>query len=134
MYATDLANFTGSGRPGAMAHVQGGELCVWDDAAQTDSGDLLVSITPYLLGVGEAFWSPQAVTSGHAPDESRAHVHRCRMVQRGQPSHPIYAFGTLCPYEYEAPAGLAAGVAWDGPSGAPAGSGGSVEAGGVEAA
>ena len=106
MYSTDIWNFTGSNATGAKERVQGGELCAWDDAAQADAGDILVSITPYILGVAEAFWSPQSVTSGHAPDENRAHVQRCRMVQRGQASHPIHPSATLCPFEYEAPVGL----------------------------
>ena len=28
----------------------GGELCAWDDAAQTDAGDVLISLTPYMIG------------------------------------------------------------------------------------
>ena len=104
MYAVDLANFTGSDAPGAMAHVLGGELAVWDDAAQTDSADVMVSVTPYLLGVAEAWWSPRAATSGVAPDEGRLHDFRCKLVQRGLASHPIFAFSTFCPHEYEVPA------------------------------
>ena len=103
MYATDLANFSGSTPEAVAAHVQGGELCAWGDAAQVDSGDVMVSLTPYMLGVAEAWWSPRAATSGVAPDEDRAHVHRCRMVARGLPSHPIYNYGNFCPFEYEPP-------------------------------
>lgn len=103
MYATDLSNFTNATAARA-ALVQGGELCVWDDAAQTDSADLMVSLTPYILGVGEAWWSPRAATSGVAPDEGRLHNFRCKLVQRGMASHPVYAFGTSCPFEYEVPA------------------------------
>lgn len=115
MYGTDLWNFTGwnvtvgngtssnttntSVLQGAL--VYGGELCAWDDAAQTDSGDLWMSLTPYLIGVAEPWWSPQSMTSGVQPDEGRAHAHRCRMGVRGIPSHPIYAFGTYCQFEYE---------------------------------
>jgi hexosaminidase len=102
MYSTDLANFTGNSTA-ALEHVLGGEICAWDDAAQTDSGDLLVSLTPYMLGVGESFWSPQALTSGVTPDEGRLHQHRCRLVARGFATHPVFAFGTFCPFEYEAP-------------------------------
>lgn len=100
MYATDLSNFTKNSTE-AIARVKGGELCVWDDAAGTDSGDLAVTITPYIFGVSETLWSPQSVTSGQAPDEQRAHFHRCRLVQRGYASHPIFAFSTWCPHEYE---------------------------------
>ena len=102
MYATDLANFT-SNSSTAISRVLGGELAVWDDAAQTDSADVMVSITPFILGVGEAWWSPQAATSGVAPDEGRLHDQRCRLVQRGLASHPVFAFGTACPMEYEVP-------------------------------
>lgn len=103
MYMTDLWNFTGGNTSTTRALVHGGQLCAWDDAAQTDSGDLLMSMTPYLLGVAEAWWSPQAATSGVQPDEGRAHDHRCRLVQRGVPSHPVYSFGSYCLYEYAAP-------------------------------
>ena len=105
MYSTDLHNFTGNTST-AISFVTGGEVCAWDDAAQTDAGDLAMQVTPYLLGVAEAWWSPQNATSGVAPDEGRAHMHRCRMIQRGFPSHPIFAFGTFCPYEYEVAAYL----------------------------
>ena len=103
MYATDLANFTNA-TAAQVALVQGGELCVWDDAAQTDSADLMVSLTPYILAVGEAWWSPRAATAGVAPDAGRLHDFRCKLVQRGLASHPIFAFGTACPFEYEVPA------------------------------
>ena len=39
MYETDLSNFTG-GNTSAGHLVRGGEICAWDDAAGTDSGDL----------------------------------------------------------------------------------------------
>lgn len=94
MYGVDLFNFTGN-TSDATARVKGGLLCAWDDAAESDAGDLVIELTPYLLGVSEAWWSPQAATSGVTPDDSRAHVHRCRMIARGLPSHPI--FGS--PYE-----------------------------------
>lgn len=100
MYATDLSNFTGNSTD-AVARVKGGELCVWDDAAGTDSGDLAVSITPYIFGIAEALWSSQSVTSGQLPDEQRAHFHRCRLIQRGYASHPIFAFSTWCAHEFE---------------------------------
>ena len=100
MYHVDLHNFTGNSST-ARALVRGGELCVWDDAAGTDSGDLAVQITPFIFGVSESWWSPQAATSGQDPDESRAHVQRCRLIQRGYATHPIFAFSTWCPHEYE---------------------------------
>jgi len=100
MYQTDLGNFTGN-TTDALSHVKGGELCVWDDAAGTDSGDLFMQVTPFLIGVAESWWSPQKDTSGVSPDEGRAHMHRCRLVQRGFASHPIFAFGTYCPREFE---------------------------------
>jgi hexosaminidase len=100
MFRVDLANFTDNSTE-AIAHVRGGELCVWDDAAGTDSGDLAVQITPFIFGVSESWWSPQAATSGQDPDESRAHVQRCRLIQRGYASHPIFAFSTWCPREFE---------------------------------
>ena len=35
----------------------GGELCAWDDAAQTDAGDVLISLTPYMIGGSlSCFW------------------------------------------------------------------------------
>jgi hexosaminidase len=89
MYSTDLANFTGN-TSAAIERVQGGMLCAWDDAAETDAGDILMQLTPYVLGVSEAWWSPQETTSGTDVPEARAHVHRCRMVARGLPSHPIF--------------------------------------------
>ena len=102
MYAVDLHNFTGSS-PATRPHVRGGELAVWDDAAQTDSADVMMSMTPYMLGVSEAWWSPQAATSGVEPDEGRLHDFRCKLVQRGLASHPVFAFGTACAREYEVP-------------------------------
>jgi hexosaminidase len=70
MYAVDLHNFTGNSSA-ARQHVRGGELCVWDDAAGTDSGDLAMEITPYVFAVAETWWSPQAATSAQEPDEMR---------------------------------------------------------------
>jgi hypothetical protein len=104
MYMTDLYNFTGGNVTAQQQYVKGGELCAWDDAAETDGGDIVVGLSPYLFGVSEAWWSPQAFTSGTQPDEARAHVHRCRTVARGIPSHPVYYFGNYCPLEYEVPA------------------------------
>jgi hexosaminidase len=100
MYQVDPFNFTGGNNTAQQQLVKGGELCAWDDAAETDSGDIWMQLTPYMIGVAEAWWSPQSFTSGNSPDETRAHIHRCRMVQRGIPSHPIYSFGTYCPFEY----------------------------------
>ena len=100
----DLSNFTGN-TSAALAHVRGGMLCEWGDAAETDASDLVVQLTPYLLGVAEAWWSPQAVTSGVAPDEARAHAQRCRMVARGLQSHPIWGVPyepSFCAFEAEA--------------------------------
>ena len=94
MYATDLYNFTGNSSE-ALQHIKGGMLCEWGDAAETDGSDVAVQLTPYLLGVSEPWWSPQSVTSGAVPDDTRAHVHRCRMVARGLQSHPIFGV----PYE-----------------------------------
>lgn len=102
MYQVDLGNFTGNTTAG-MELVAGGELCAWDDAVGSDSGDLAMQLTPYILGVAEAWWSPQAATSGKAPDAMRAHHHRCRLGQRGHATHPIFAFGTYCPVEYQSP-------------------------------
>ena len=100
MYAIDLANFTKNTTEN-IARVKGGELCVWDDAAGTDSGDLSMQITPFIFAISEILWSPQSATSGVAPDESRAHVHRCRLGQRGYATHPIFSFSTWCPHEFE---------------------------------
>ena len=99
MYQTDLANFTGNTSE-AIALVKGGELCAWDDAAQTDSSDILLSLSPYMIGVSESWWSPQTFTSSADPDEERAHQHRCRMLARGIPSHAIYWFSAYCPIEW----------------------------------
>ena len=92
----NLSNFTG-GNTSAGHLVRGGEICAWDDAAGTDSGDLAMQITPFIMGAAEAWWSPRAYTSGVAVDEGRAHHHRCRMGQRGMATHPIYAFGARFP-------------------------------------
>ena len=109
MYATDLGNFTGGNSTALAARVRGGELAVWDDAAGTDSGDLVVALTPYIFGVAETLWSPRAATSGVEPDEQRAHAQRCRLVARGHASHPIFAFGTFCAKEYESPVAATGG-------------------------
>lgn len=101
MYATDLWNFTGSGNASRRALVRGAELCVWDDAAGTDSADVSMQISPYIFGISEALWSPHNATSGIAADEMRAHHHRCRLVARGYDSHPIIGFGAYCPKESE---------------------------------
>jgi hypothetical protein len=53
-----------------------------------------------MVAVAEAWWSPQAATSGVGFDEQRAHQHRCRMGARGIASHPFYAFGAYCPVEF----------------------------------
>lgn len=100
MYSVDLGNFTGNTSQ-ALAHVSGGEVCAWDDAAGSDAGDLALQITPYIFGASEAWWSAQKDTSGKAPDAMRAHHQRCRLGQRGFATHPLYAFGTFCPQEYE---------------------------------
>lgn len=100
MYEVDLFNFTGGNSSAAAQLVHGGEVCVWDDAAGTDSGDIAMQVTPYILGAAEAWWSPRANTSGVAVDEGRAHHHRCRMGQRGMASHPIFAFSSFCPQEF----------------------------------
>jgi hexosaminidase len=110
MHQTDLANFTGGEDPRVAALVQGGELCAWGDAARVDSADLLVELLPYMIGVAEAWWSPRSATSGVAPDEERAHVHRCRLIARGLPSHPIYSFGNFCPTEWRG--SNSSGAAW----------------------
>ncbi len=98
-----MYNFTCGNDTSLASYVLGGELCVWDDAAQTDSGDLWMSVTPYMIGVSEPWWSPQSMTSGVSPDENRAHAHRCRMAARGIASHPIFWYGTFCPFEYVVP-------------------------------
>lgn len=100
MYAVDLWNFTGASNASVRALVRGGELDAWGDAAQTDSGDLIVRLSPYMQAVAEAWWSPRNATSGVAPDEQRMHVHRCRMAARGVRSHPIYYFSSYCLPEF----------------------------------
>lgn len=105
MASIDLANFTGN-TSAAVDRVKGGMLCAWDDAAETDASDIVSQLTPYLFGVSLNWWSPQAVTSGAIPDDSVAHVHRCRMVARGLPSHPIWGVPyepSFCPFEAEFP-------------------------------
>jgi hypothetical protein len=99
MYGTDLYNFTGSNQT-TQSLVRGGELCAWGDAAQADTADIVVKLSPYMQAVAEPWWSPQSVTSGVDPDEDRMHVQRCRMVGRGIRSHPIYYFSSFCLPEF----------------------------------
>jgi hypothetical protein len=73
-----------------------------------DSADALVELLPYMIGVAEAWWSPRSATSGAAPDEERAHAHRCRLLARGLPSHPLIFYGAYCPYEWNASSSRAA--------------------------
>ena len=101
MYRTDLWNFTGGNVTSQRTLVHGGELCVWDDAAGTDSSDVAMQLSPYLFGLAETLWSPQKSTSSVEPDAVRAHDQRCRMVARGYDSHPIISFGAFCPKESE---------------------------------
>ena len=107
MYSVDLWNFTGN-TTHARSLVKGGLLAAWDDASEADSGDLYMELTPYIFGVSEAWWSPQAHTNAASasggPDGFRAHTQRCRMIQRGLASHPMFGLpyeATFCPFEYE---------------------------------
>ena len=111
MYAQDLAAFNTGGDPTAPSRVLGGKLCLWGDAAQTDSGDVFLTAAPYLHGLAEALWSPRNVTLGAPPSagaRARVHGHRCRLGERGFPSHPIIfeAGGAWCaaPFEVALPA------------------------------
>jgi hypothetical protein len=52
-----------------------------DDAMLSDPGDLIVDLTPFIQGAGEAWWSPEAVSAGKQPDMNRAHIQRCRQVR-----------------------------------------------------
>lgn len=112
MYATDVHNFTGAANAtqAQLELVKGGLLALWGDATESDAGDVLLQMTPYALGVSEAWWSPaswtQAAVAGGGPDGMRAHAQRCRMLQRGLPSHPIFGSPyepVACIYEYSQP-------------------------------
>lgn len=86
------------------------QLCAWGDASESDSGDVVSALTPYVFGVSEAWWSPRSQTSGQAPDYGRAHNLRCRLGVRGIATHPIYWYGNYCPQEYVTPQALGAGM------------------------
>jgi len=105
MYSMDVFNCSGSCTWDAAtkARVLGAELCAWDDAMLSDPGDLLVDLSPFIQGVGEAWWSPEAVSAGNQPDMNRAHIQRCRQIARGIPGHPIYGFSSFCPFEFIQP-------------------------------
>eukprot|EP01089_Gocevia_fonbrunei_P004156 TRINITY_DN14169_c0_g1_i1.p1 TRINITY_DN14169_c0_g1~~TRINITY_DN14169_c0_g1_i1.p1 ORF type:complete len:107 (+),score=25.24 TRINITY_DN14169_c0_g1_i1:151-471(+) len=101
MYGTDPMNFTQTDNI-KKEYVMGAELCAWDDADVTDSGNIVNALTPYLGAVGETFWSN--VANGTQPDWERFSMHRCRTIVRGAPSNPL-AGGDVHPYicyqEYE---------------------------------
>eukprot|EP00028_Trichosphaerium_sp_Am-I-7-wt_P007495 CAMPEP_0168533356 /NCGR_PEP_ID=MMETSP0405-20121227/17020_1 /TAXON_ID=498012 /ORGANISM="Trichosphaerium sp, Strain Am-I-7 wt" /LENGTH=543 /DNA_ID=CAMNT_0008559385 /DNA_START=519 /DNA_END=2147 /DNA_ORIENTATION=- len=81
MYATNPTDFSGTASEQAL--VLGGQLTVFDDAAITDSGNIITKITPYLGAVGETWWSdPQSL------DMTRFAAQRCRTIMRGVPSNP----------------------------------------------
>ena len=105
MYATKPLDFLGDDAAAAAAkRVLGGQLCVWGDAAQVDSGDVYVTLAPYAHAVAELLWSPDAVTRPEgaiADARERMHFHRCRLGMRGIPSHPIYFAGAPpCPVPF----------------------------------
>lgn len=104
MYGTDPWNFTQTDVL-KKKYVLGGELCAWDDAAITDSGNVVTALTPYLEAVAETWWS--TVQNGTEPDYERFSIQRCRTVVRGIPSNPE-AGGDVYPYrcfqEYVYPA------------------------------
>ena len=105
MYATDLSNFTGA-TPELLDRVLGGELTVWGDAAQSDSGNVFTVLTPDIFAVAESWWSPRSETSGRdgSNAQPRMELHRCRVGARGVPSNTIYSFSTLgYPYGGECP-------------------------------
>lgn len=117
MYATDVQNFTGaaSASQAQLQRVHGGLLALWGDATESDAGDVLLQMTPNAFGVSEAWWSPaawtQAAVSSGGPDGMRAHAQRCRMLQRGLPSHPIFGAPyepVACIYEFGQPQTIAA--------------------------
>lgn len=109
MYETDLANFTGAATdPALIERVLGGELAAWGDAAQVDSGNVWMTLTPNLFAVAESWWSPRSATSGRSATDAqpRLELHRCRVGARGVPANTIYSFGSvwapfggMCPYE-----------------------------------
>jgi len=80
MYATDLWNFTANATAAQQARVQGGLLAAWGDATRSDAADVALELFPYLFGVSEAWWSPQAWTNAAVasggPDGLRAHAQR----------------------------------------------------------
>jgi hypothetical protein len=104
MYATQPLDFPGGDVPAFAAKVLGGQVCLWGDAAQVDSGDVFITLAPYAHAVAELLWSPEAVTrpaGAVANARERMHFHRCRLGLRGIPSHPIYFAGAPpCPVPF----------------------------------
>ena len=89
-----------------LDRVLGGELTVWGDAAQSDSGNVFTVLTPDIFAVAESWWSPRSETSGRdgSNAQPRMELHRCRVGARGVPSNTIYSFSTLgYPYGGECP-------------------------------
>jgi len=86
MYGTDPYNYTQTDSL-KMKYTLGGELCAWDDAAVTDSGNIVNALTPYLGAVAETWWSD--VANGAQPDWYRYFIQRCRTIVRGVPSNPL---------------------------------------------
>ena len=104
MYSTQPLDFPGGDKPENAARVLGGQVCLWGDAAQVDSGDVFMTLAPYAHAVAELLWSPEAVTRQHgaiAKARERMHFHRCRLGVRGFPSHPIFFAGAPpCPVPF----------------------------------
>ncbi|XP_075551132.1 beta-hexosaminidase subunit beta-like isoform X2 [Dermacentor variabilis] len=83
-YNCDPRDFGGSRKQ--KRQVLGGEACMWGE--YIDRTNLLASLWPRASAVAERLWSSRDVDKADRA-VIRLNAHRCRMLRRGIPVHPI---------------------------------------------
>lgn len=102
MYHSDPQNFTGS--VDQMSLVRGAKLCIWDDAARTDSANLPSKAGLFLEALGESLWVGHGrIDPSDQPQDyftsMRFKDHRCRLLRRGFVFEPVEFISIPCPVE-----------------------------------